>query len=69
VTGMITEDQRGAIIDLFILQGILWSRTGRAAKLCQLVPDWQWGGDLGRLTRQQAGDLILALNAETRAPR
>jgi hypothetical protein len=56
--GSITEDQRLVIIGLMMDQNILVPRQLRAEVIAEAVPGWNWQGELGAMSQQQAEDLI-----------
>jgi hypothetical protein len=59
---MITRDQREALLAGMEDIGVAWAESrSRAVFLGQLLPGWAYGGDLGCLTRRQAGDLLEAI--------
>jgi hypothetical protein len=67
--GSITAAQRDALIGLLMDQGMVpagrsgdeSARKRRAEFIASVVPGWTWGGDLGVLSQEQAGDLLEAL--------
>jgi hypothetical protein len=58
--GTITEAQRTALIGLLMDQGLIGEgkHKARAEVIAQAVAGWKWGGDLGILSQQDAGDLL-----------
>jgi hypothetical protein len=64
--GSISQAQRETLTGLFMDQGMVPSgRAGdarapkaRAEFIASVVPGWAYGGDLGALSQQQAGDLL-----------
>ena len=58
--GSITDEQRLALIGLLIDQGFVGDGKwrARAILIAEVVPGWPYGGDLGNLSQQQAGDLL-----------
>ena len=66
--GSLTEDQRYAIMGLLMERGLLFNRHARAETIARILPGWKWAGDLGALSRRQAGDLLEHLSETRRAP-
>jgi hypothetical protein len=58
--GSITGEQRQALIGLLMDQGLVGEGKSRhrAELIAEAVPGWKWGGDLGALSQQQAGDVL-----------
>jgi hypothetical protein len=56
--GSVTGEQRLAIIGLMESLGILLPRSRRNEVIAEVVPGWQWAGDLGVLSQEQAARLL-----------
>jgi hypothetical protein len=59
--GSLTDDQRDAVIGQLMARNLVFPRQVRAETIAKAVPGWKWAGDLGALSQQEAGDLLVYL--------